>query len=143
MKIPGFLKLLLAALLSMPFYEGNAQVSAKKHKQEKTPAKTTGRTLYGQASFYSNKFDGRRTATGETFSQAKFTAACNSLPLGTWIQVTNMRNGKMVVVKTNDHLHPKTKRLIDLSRAGAKKLGYVASGLTRVKVIVLDQSLYK
>jgi len=102
-----------------------------------------GAVLFGQASFYSNKFHGRMTANGETFDQTHFTAACNSLPLGTWIQVTNLRNGKIVVVKTNDRLHPKTRRLVDLTRAAAQKLGFISSGLTRVKVEVLDQKLYR
>ena len=114
-----------------------AQDSAKASKKEK---KTTERTLYGQASFYSNKFEGRRTANGEKFSQKKFTAACNSLPLGTWIEVTNLRNSKKVIVKTNDRLHPKMKRVVDLSFAAAKKLDFVSSGLTRVKVVVINKN---
>ena len=105
--------------------------------------KKTGRTFYGEASFYANKFHGRQTANGEIFSQQKFTAACNVLPLGTWIQVTNLRNGKIVVVKTTDRLHPRMKRLVDLSRIAAQKLGYIGNGLTRVKVVVLNQKLYK
>lgn len=108
-----------------------------------TVVKKTGRTLYGQASFYADKFSGKKTASGEVFNHNKYTAACNALPLGTWIQVTNLRNGKIAVVKTNDRLHPKTKRLIDLTSAAAKKLGFIKAGLTRVKVVVLDQSLYK
>jgi rare lipoprotein A len=117
-----------------------AQDSLKATKKDKKPA---GRTLYGQASFYSNKFDGRRTANGETFSQKKFTAACNSLPLGTWIEVTNLRNNKTVIVKTNDRLHPKMKRVVDLSYAAAKKLDFISSGLTRVKVVVLNKNNHK
>ena len=105
--------------------------------------KKSSKVLYGQASFYANKFHGRKTANGEIFSQEKLTAACNVLPLGTWIQVTNLKNGKIIVVKTNDRLHPKTRRLLDLTRLGAKKLGYISRGLTRVKIEVLDQKLYK
>jgi rare lipoprotein A len=116
-----------------------AQDSLKATKKDKKPA---GRTLYGQSSFYSNKFDGRRTANGETFSQKKFTAACNSLPLGTWIEVTNLSN-KTVIVKTNDRLHPKMKRVVDLSYAAAKKLDFISSGLTRVKVVVLNKNNHK
>ena len=112
-------------------------------KPAKKEGKRKGINLYGQASFYANKFQGRLTANGETFSQKKLTAACNSLPLGTWIQVTNLKNGKIVVVKTNDRLHPKTRRLIDLTTTAAKKLGYVSRGLTRVRVEVLNQKLYK
>jgi rare lipoprotein A len=97
------------------------------------------KTLTGTASFYSNKFHGRKTANGEIFSQQKLTAACNVLPLGTWIRVTNLRNGKQVIVKINDRLHPKMKRLVDLSRAAAQKLDYISRGLTRVKVEVLGR----
>ena len=95
------------------------------------------RTLYGQASFYASKFEGRPTATGEKFSHNRETAACNVLPLGSWVKVTNLRNGKSIVVRTNDRLHPKTKRIIDLTKTGAQKLGYVKFGLTRVKIEVL------
>lgn len=95
--------------------------------------------LYGTASFYSNSFNGRKTANGEIYSHKKMTAACNVLPLGIWIKVTNLRNGKSVVVKTNDRLHSKMKRVVDLSREAAEKLGYVKSGLTRVRVEVLGK----
>lgn len=102
------------------------------------PRKIT-RVFYGQASFYANKFEGRRTASGEIFSQKKLTCACNVLPLGTWIKVTNLRNGKFVVVKANDRIHPKMKRVVDLSRAAAQRLGFVARGVTRVKVELLPE----
>ena len=95
--------------------------------------------LYGTASFYSNSFNGKRTANGEIYSHKKMTAACNVLPLGTWIKVTNLRNGKSVVVKTNDRLHTRMKRVVDLSREAADKLGYVKSGLTRVRVEVIGK----
>jgi rare lipoprotein A len=104
------------------------------------PKKAVSKVLYGTASFYSNKFNGRKTASGEIFSQSKFTCACNVLPLGTWLKVTNLRNGKSVVVKTNDRLHPKMRRLVDLTRAAAQKLGFVSSGLTRVKAEVLGKN---
>lgn len=94
---------------------------------------------YGVASFYANKFSGRKTANGEIFNQQKFTAAHNSLPLGTYIKVTNLRNGKTVVVKVNDRLHHRNKRLVDLTYAAAKKLGFVKSGVTKVKVEVLGK----
>ena len=101
-------------------------------------AKPRIKLIYGTASFYANKFDGRKTANGEIFSQQKFTAACNLLPLGTWIKVTNLRNGRSVIVKINDRLHPRMKRVVDLSRTAAQKLNYLRSGLTKVKVEVLS-----
>ena len=95
--------------------------------------------IYGTASYYSNSFNGRKTANGEIYSHKKMTAACNVLPLGTWIRVTNLRNGKSVVVKTNDRLHTRMKRVVDLSREAADKLDYVKSGLTRVRVEVIGK----
>lgn len=115
-------------------------IGQTKHVKEKLPIsqlKKNTKTLFGQASFYSQKFEGRKTANGQIFNHKKFTAACNSLPLGTFIKVTNLKNGKTVVVQTNDRLHVKTKRIIDLTMAGAKRLGFVAAGLARVKIEVL------
>ena len=95
--------------------------------------------LYGTASYYSNSFNGKKTANGEIYSHKKMTAACNVLPLGTWIKVTNLQNGKSVIVKTNDRLHTRMKRVVDLSRKAADKLDYVKSGLTRVRVEVIGK----
>jgi len=90
--------------------------------------------LYGTASYYADKFHGQRTTNGEIFNQDKMTAACNVLPLGTWIRVTNLKNGRSLVVRVTDRLHPKMKRVVDLSKAAAKQLGYTKGGLTKVKV---------
>lgn len=122
-------------LLIIPFVVFAQQDSSK------LPKKATGKSKiqYGLASFYSNKFDGRKTASGEIFSQQKLTAAHNTLPLGTYVRVTNLRNGKTVVVKINDRLHHRNKRIIDLTRAAATKLGFIKSGLTRVKIEVLGK----
>jgi rare lipoprotein A len=94
---------------------------------------------YGVASYYANKFEGRKTYTDEIFSQKKLSAASNTLPMHTWVRVTNLRNHHSVVLRINDKMHPRNKRLIDLSRAAAAKLGYAGSGLTRVKVEVLGK----
>ncbi len=94
---------------------------------------------YGLASFYANKFNGRKTATGDIFSGLKLTAACNVLPLGIWVKVTNIKNDRSVIVYINDRLHPKNKRLVDLSYTAAQQLGYIGAGLTKVKVEVLGK----
>ena len=101
--------------------------------------KPVSRVQYGTASFYSNKFNGRKTANGEIFSQKKLTGAHNSLPLGTYVRVTNLRNKRSVVVKINDRLHARNRRLIDLTKAAALQLGFVKSGLTRVKLEILGK----
>ncbi len=97
------------------------------------------KTHYGIASYYADKFKGRKTANGDIYDPENLTAACNVLPLNTWIKVTNLKNNKTVIVRTNDRLHPKMKRLVDLSKAAAQLLGYTRSGLTRVKVEVLGK----
>lgn len=116
---------------------GSSQPIKDKHESPKVKKKNITRILYGQASFYAAKFEGRKTATGEKFKHIGATAACNVLPLKTWLRVTNLRNGKSIIVITNDRLHPKTKRIIDLSKSGAQKLGYISQGLTRVKIEIL------
>jgi rare lipoprotein A len=113
-------------------------VHGTKAQNGREVSKKTPKVLYGTASFYANKFEGRRTANGEIFSQKKLTAACNVLPLGTWIRVTNLRTGRSVVVKINDRLHYRMKRVTDLSTAAARQIGH-NDGLTRVKVEVLDR----
>ena len=99
--------------------------------------------LHGVASYYSDKFNGRKTANGEIFDQNKFTAACNKLPLGTRIKVTNLKNGQSVIVRVNDRLHPKMNRIVDLSKAAAKKISIISRGIARVRVEVLDKKRKK
>lgn len=112
------------------------QGDSKQNKIDSTTRKII--IKYGIASYYANKFVGRKTATGEIYRKEKLTAACNKLPLRTWVKVTNLRNNKSVIVKINDRLHPKNKRLVDLSYQAARVLGYTGRGLTRVKVEVLN-----
>jgi rare lipoprotein A len=97
------------------------------------------KTQYGVASFYANKFNGRRTANGEIFSQQKLTAASNTLPLNTWVRVINIHNKKTVVVRITDRMHFRNKRLIDLSKAAAHQLGYTGWGLAKVRVDVIGK----
>ena len=105
-------------------------------KKSSTPNK---KVFYGQASFYSNKFNGRQTANGEIFSQKKLTCASNVVRMGNWVRVTNLRNNKSAIVKVNDRLHPKMKRVVDLTSAAAHKLGFTSAGLTRVRVEILGK----
>ena len=114
--------------------------AAQKKTATNKPKSASSRILYGEVSFYANKFNGRRTASGEIFNQTKFTCACNVLPFGTWIKVTNVLNGKSVIVKVNDRLHPKMRRIADLSKTAATKLGYVGRGVARVKVEVIGKN---
>ncbi len=91
----------------------------------------------GGASYYGKKFHGRRTSSGEVYDMYAFTAAHKTLPLPSYARVTNLDNGKSVVVKVNDRgpFHPG--RVIDLSYAAAVKLGYRDKGVARVEVRAL------
>lgn len=131
--VKPFCYLLILLGLSLP-------VLSQKKRTPTTSKSKSSRILYGEASFYANKFNGRPTANGEIFSQKKYTCACNVLPFGTWIKVTNIRNGKSVIVKVNDRLHPKIRRLVDLAKIAATQLGYVGHGVTRVKVEVIGKN---
>lgn len=111
------------------------QQKSKKNKREESKEKT----LYGTASFYANKFEGRQTANGEIFTQSKLTGASNIIGLNQWVRVTNTRNHLTVVVRINDRMHKNNKRLIDLSKSAAKKLKYTGHGLAHVKVEVIGK----
>ena len=91
----------------------------------------------GGASYYGNKFHGRRTSSGEVYDMYAFTAAHKTLPLPSYARVTNLDNGKSVVVKINDRGPFHSSRIIDLSYAAAVKLGYREKGTARVEVRAL------
>jgi len=94
----------------------------------------------GYASFYAHRFHGRATAYGETYDEQALTAAHPSLPLGTRVRVTNLANGRSVVLRINDR-GPWTKnRLIDVSYAAAQELRFVRQGLARVRIEVVAQA---
>jgi len=92
----------------------------------------------GVASWYGSKFHGRRTSSGEAYDMYAMTAAHKSLPLPTYVQVTNLNNGRQVVVKVNDRGPFVKNRLIDLSYTAAKKLGISATGTGLVEVRALS-----
>jgi len=122
--------------------KGTGSTSTNHHKTKKAKREVSKEKIhYGTASFYANKFEGRKTATGEIFSQKKLSGASNVLPLNHWVRVTNTRNNLIVVLRINDRMHKNNKRLIDLSKAAAKKLRYTGYGLTHVKVEVLGKKL--
>ncbi len=98
---------------------------------------STGYRERGVASWYGPKFHGRPTANGEVFDMDQMTAAHKTLPLPVYAQVTNLRNGKRVVVRINDRGPFVDNRLIDLSRAAAHAIDMVGPGTTLVDVQVI------
>ncbi len=129
------------ACLLFPFlFSFTTIVCAQARPKGSVKAHQSKGAQYGTASYYSNKFQGRPTASGELYDKNKMTCAHNSLPLGTWVKVTNLRNKRSVIVRVTDRLHHKNKRVVDLSGIAARKLGYIKRGLARVKVEVVNKN---
>lgn len=99
--------------------------------------------IEGVSSFYSKNLNGTKTSTGERFYNNKYTAACNLFKLNTIVRVTNLQNGKTVLVRINDRMHPnmlKKGRVIDLSQSAAKQLVFRSKGLVKVTVEAIGYS---
>src|SRR5690606_6096907 len=92
----------------------------------------------GIASWYGEKFHGRRTSSGETYDMYAMTAAHKTLPLPTYVEVTNLQNGRRVVVRVNDRGPFHENRIIDLSYTAAAKLGIIGPGTALVEVRAID-----
>ncbi|MEC9375305.1 MAG: septal ring lytic transglycosylase RlpA family protein [Pseudomonadota bacterium] len=92
----------------------------------------------GIASWYGQKFHGRRTSSGEIYNMYQLTAAHKSLPLPTEVRVTNLENGKSLIVRVNDRGPFINSRIIDLSYAAARKLDMVEAGTVPVEVVALN-----
>ncbi len=101
------------------------------------PAQGVAFELYGTASYYADRFEGRRTASGQIFRQKKYTAAHKSLPLGTRVKVTNRENGQCIEVVINDRMSKRSPHIIDLSKAGARDLGIIRTGFGLVSIEVI------
>src|ERR1700739_681772 len=105
----------------------------KPHKNQKSPPYQVG-----TASWYGDYFQGKQTASGELFDMHDFTAAHPALPLGTFVQVTNLRNGRGVVVRINDRGPVVDGRIIDVSYNAARALGFKERGLQRVRLDIYE-----
>ena len=125
----SYSKLLITILVTACAFRLQAQQSV---------VDSTWKPMYrdtGYASYYANKFEGRRTANGERYRRKYFTAAHKTLPFGTLLKVTNPKNHKWVIVRINDRGPHHKKRLIDLSYKAAKHLGIVKSkGVIKVYI---------
>src|SRR5215831_11657458 len=129
----------LAALLALalfvlgPALPGDAIARAVKARVQKAKRES------GWASYYGPEFYHRRTASGERFDPRQLTAAHRTLPFGTRVRVTNLDNGKRCVVRINDRGPFKKRRVLDVSPAAARKLGFAGAGLAHVRLDVLGK----
>jgi rare lipoprotein A len=96
--------------------------------------------MEGLAAYYSNRLNGRKTASGQIFDQSALTAAHPTLPFGTKVKVTNTKNGRSVVVRINDRGPTQPGRVIDLTRAAAAKLAMLRAGLVPVKLEIVAEA---
>ncbi len=114
----------------------------KKHTYYKPPSKVyTGYSETGIASWYGSDFHGKPTASGEIYNMYAMTAAHKTLPLGTYVKVTNLENGRSVIVKINDRGPFVKGRIIDLTYTAAKKLGMIHKGTARVRLNIVGTHL--
>jgi rare lipoprotein A len=139
---PGLVMLGALAAIALSLPGGSAQAD----RQSSTPGvaeitSAIGRGIVtvqeGVVSWYGAQFHNRKTASGERFDSAAMTMAHPSLPFGTVARVTNLRNGRSVVVRVNDRGPFVGKRIADLSQAAATEIGMMRKGLAKVRIEVL------
>jgi len=116
---------------------GNKSPYTVNGKSYRIMSSAEGYSAEGLASWYGAKFHGHSTSNGETFDMNKISAAHKTLPLPTWVRVTNLDNGKSIDVRVNDRGPFHGGRVIDLSYAAAVKLGYQDKGTAKVRIEVL------
>jgi rare lipoprotein A len=109
-------------------------LSSFKLQDGESSNETYSKSQTGVASYYNDRHQGKKTASGELYQNTKFTAAHRSLPFGTEVKVTNLSNGKTVTVRVNDRGPYAKGRLIDLSKVAAKEIGLIQMGIAKVKI---------
>ncbi len=134
MKILKFLLLTLILLITGCATKSSYYIF---HKPTRPVKAYVGYHETGIASWYGKDFHGRPTASGEIYNMYAMTAAHKTLPLGTYVKVTNLNNGKSVIVKINDRGPFVKGRIIDLTYAAAKKLGMANQGIAPVRITVV------
>jgi rare lipoprotein A len=142
----GIMKTILTALTALFLSLGVATASdpvsdsrsAESKKSTSQNAKKAKKTMVGEASWYGKAFHGRTTASGEEYDMFQLTAAHKSLPLGTYVKVTNLRNGKWAVLKVNDRGPYVGNRILDVSYGAAQALNFRGRGVEKVKIEVIE-----
>ncbi|WP_286831392.1 MULTISPECIES: septal ring lytic transglycosylase RlpA family protein [Kordiimonas] len=104
-----------------------------------TPAEQPNYDEVGYASWYGRDFHGKKTANGEIYNMNALTAAHKTLPLPTYVKVTNLENGRTILLRVNDRGPFVKGRIIDISRRGAQLLGFDKQGVTKVRVQAVDE----
>ena len=117
-----------------PSKKHTQNTSTKTEDETETKADKKTKTEKGIASYYGDKYNGKPTASGENYNSKLLTAAHRTLPFGTIVTVTNLKNGKKTVVKINDRGPFKKERIIDISFLAAQQLDLIRDGITEVEI---------
>jgi rare lipoprotein A len=131
----------LAGCAAQPQRSGKSYVI--KGKRYHILATSEGYREKGLASWYGEPFHGRKTASGEVYDMNEITAAHKTLPLHTWVEVVNVDTGQSLLLRVNDRGPFIDGRIIDLSKAAAKKLGVYRPGTAKVVVVAVSQTQQK
>jgi len=124
------------AFPALRLHAGEVPPDVVEEKRVRLPA--GGVITEGIAAYYADRFNGRKTGSGVRYDPEKLTAAHPDLPYGTKVKVVNLANDREVVVTVNDRCRRKSFPFIDLSRAAARKLGFLGKGTARVAFTILD-----
>jgi rare lipoprotein A len=129
------------AMLVLVATVGAAPATKGPRSTKQGPPKRQKPYEIGRASWYGKPFHGRATASGEPYDMFQFTAAHRELPLGTWVKVTNLRNGKWLMVRINDRGPVPESRIIDLSYGAAAMLEFRHAGVERVQLDIVPAQM--
>lgn len=127
-------KVIFLFLFLVVFFSSCSSLFGKKKDNSDSFAKAGEHSETGIASYYGDKYEGKPTASGEKFRQKLLTAAHRTLPFGTMVTITNLKNDKKIRVRINDRGPFKAGRVIDVTRKGAELLDFVRDGLVEVKI---------
>jgi rare lipoprotein A len=116
-----------------------SQQGTPRHTQQTMPRFKTRKFQVGKASWYGRPFQHRQTASGEPYDMYQFTAAHRTLPLGSWVKVTDLKNDRSVIVRINDRGPAPNNRIIDLSYNAAKMLDMTKSGVHPVRLDLIER----
>lgn len=117
----------------------NATSSSADGTRIERPAIVEGdHNLSGDASYYADRFNGRKTASGELYDSDKLTAAHRTLPFGTMVKVVDPKTNRSVIVRINDRGPYSKKRVIDLSGEAAREIDMIRAGVVHVEILILQ-----
>ncbi len=132
---------LIFIILIFSACSSSVRYAANKKSRISSNKKQSGDVIVGYSSYYGKKFHGRKTANGEVFDMYGKTAAHRNLAFGTRLKVTNLENGKSVIVKVNDRGPFVAGRILDLSFGAAKEIGMIGSGVAKVNIKILKSGV--